>query len=99
MRKEIQIIKGRVVEVEFHTHRFGCRMVERIMSASPEVPKKPFRGKNFYSKRSQAKYERDRKRMSDEHLEELRLLALETNKTIYEHLFGSSVIAIRSEIV
>lgn len=98
MRKEIQIIEGRVVEVEFHTHRFGCRMVERIISASPEQPKKPFKGKNYYKQRSQIRHEHNKKRMSEEHLAELKALAMETNITLYEHLFGSSVIAIKMNL-
>ena len=77
MRKEIQIIENRVVEVEFHTHRFGCRMVERIMSASPEAPTEPFRGKNWYAKRGKKRTERNNEIAKREHLHELMQMAAE----------------------
>ena len=88
MRKELIVEGHRLVEVELHTSKHSCRMVERVMSASPEQPKKPFRGKNWYSARSKARYEREKQRMSEEHLNELKALALETSTDLYERLFG-----------
>lgn len=64
-------------------------MVERVMSASPEQPKRPFRGKNWYAARFKARHEREQKRMSEEHLRELKALALETSAELYERLFGT----------
>ena len=63
-------------------------MVERVMSASPEQPKRPFRGKNWYAARFKARSEREKQRMSEEHLRELKALALETSSELYERLFG-----------
>ena len=59
------------------------------MSASPEQPKRPFRGKNWYAARFKARHEREQKRMSEEHLRELKALALETSAELYERLFGA----------
>lgn len=89
MRKELIIEGHHLIEVEYHTHKHGCRMVERVMSASPEQPKKPFRGKNWYSACSKARYEREKQRMSEEHLRELKALALEKSAELYERLFGT----------
>lgn len=88
MRKELIIEGHRLVEVEYHTSKHSCRMVERVMSASPEQPKKPFKGKNFYAARSKSRHERERQRISEEHLKELKALALETSTDLYERLFG-----------
>ena len=89
MRKELIVEGHRLVEVEYHTSKHSCRMVERVMSASPEQPKRPFRGKNWYAARFKARHEREQKRMSEEHLRELKALALETSAELYKRLFGT----------
>lgn len=89
MRKELVIEGHRLVEVEFHTSKHSCRMVERVMSASPEQPKRPFRGKNWYAARFKARHEREKQRMSEEHLRELKALALEKSAELYGRLFGA----------
>lgn len=89
MRKELIVEGHRLVEVEYHTSKHSCRMVERVMSASPEQPKRPFRGKNWYAARFKARHEHEEQRMSEEHLRELKALALEKSAELYERLFGA----------
>ena len=89
MRKELIVEGHRLVEVEYHTSKHSCRMVERIMSASPEQPTRPFKGKNWYAARFKARHEREKQRMSEEHLRELKALALEKSAELYERLFGT----------
>ena len=87
MRKELIIEGKRLVEVEYHTHRHGCRMVERIMSASPSAPTKPFKGKNWYAEKSKRRTERVEENEARKHMKELMELAKETKSSLEESFF------------